>query len=123
MGKIDEILVGLTERTAEGRLNWRTSANPNGFVSAVGDIGVIVSLVDKLGLGQDERFRLEILNDQGVTVETIETVDSFGFGPEHNRATNEQAQCLSRLFALARRSALDADATLDELARNLEAIG
>lgn len=122
MGKIDEILAGLTERTNEGRLKWRTSANPNGFVSAVGDIAVIVSLVEQQGLGQDARFRLEILNDQGVTVEAIETVDSFGFLPEHRRATNEQAQCLSRLFALARRSALDVNATLDELARNLDAI-
>ena len=122
MGKIDEILVGLTERTDEGRLKWRTSANPNRFVSAVGDIAVVVSLVEQQGLGQDARFRLEILNDQGVTVEAIETVDSFGFVPEHSRATNEQAQSLSRLFGLARRSALDVASTLDQLTKNLDAI-
>ena len=123
MGKIDDILVGLTERTDEGRLKWRTSADPDRFVAAVGDIAVVVSLVEQQGLGRDERFRLEILNDQGVTVEAIETIDSFGLIPAHRRATDEQAHHLDRLFTLARRSALDVDSTLDELVNNLGAIG
>ena len=122
MGKIDEILVGLTERTAEGRSKWRTSANPNGFVSAVGDIAVIISRTAQRGMFDSDAIRLEILNDEGTAVEAIETADLFGVTRRGRTASLAQTQRLRQLFTLAQRSALDVDATLDELARNLESI-
>ncbi len=88
MGKIDDILVGLTERTDEGKPKWRTSANPDGFVAAVGDIAVVISRDRRTGIGADG-FKLEILNSDETAVEAIETVDEFGLTRVDRRVSNE----------------------------------
>ena len=119
MSRISEILEGLINRTEEEKLVWQTSADSNAFVTAVGAISVVVRSLDRT-LG--ERHRLEIQNDEGITVQVLQTPDTFGFTTTEYEATPEQDRELSRLFILARRSALKTDTTLEELAKRLASI-
>jgi hypothetical protein len=58
----------------------------------------------------DPSYTLEILNESGETVETL----------DYRNSTEAQDQQLARLYLLARRSALDTDSTLEKLAKGLE---
>ena len=118
MDRMTAILQGLIERTEEGELSWKTSVDKNAFIAAVDTTGIIVRMLDDFL----ETHRLEILNDDGVTAVVLETSDPMRKVPKESRATDEQATELSRLFVLARQSALDVDTTLEKLARDLERI-
>ena len=121
MSRMDDILSSLVRRTEEGKLKWRTSADSQVFIASVDTIGIAVRRIGQRNhLVSEERHKLEILNDEGMTVEVLETGDDFGLVPTESLATGEQARNLNRLFTLARRSALESDATLEKLARNLE---
>ena len=109
---------GLIERTEEEELSWKTSVDSNAFIAAVDTTGIIVRMLDDFL----EIYRLEILNDYGVTVIVLETPDPMRKVPKESSATHEQAAELRRLFVLARQSALDVDTTLEKLARDLERI-
>ncbi len=113
MNKISEILDGLINRTEEGKLTWQTTVNRDTFITAVGTIGVRVKLLDDFL----EIHRIEIQNDEGLTVQILQTPDLVK--GSKNQATPEQARQLSCLFALARGSALNADLTLEKLAESL----
>ena len=120
MGNFARVLEGLINRTHEGKLNWHTTADPDRFMTAVDMIVVVVSRLSRgISLG-NERHRLEIVNDEGITVEVLETNDTLGLFPSERLPTAEQAEKLSQLFTLARRSALDTDATLEKLANSLD---
>ena len=114
MNRMSDILDGLINRTEEEKLTWKISIDKNAFITSVDTIGVIVR---SLGSGWSERYRLEIQNDKGLTVQVLQTPDLIK--GSKNDATPEQAQLLSRLFALARGSALNADLTLEKLAESL----
>ena len=122
MDKMTTILQGLIKRTEAGTMKWRTTINDNAFVSAVNTTGVVIRLLSPDSSFHSERHRLEILNDDGLTAVVLETENAVGFVPPENLATMEQVKDLRRLFALARHSALNADLTLDKLARDLERI-
>ena len=115
MDRISEILEGLIKRTEEGKLTWRTSVNPDTFITAVDTIGIVVKLQDDFL----ETYRIEIQNDEGLTVQVLQTPDSLRRVKAENEVNPEQAQELSRIFALARSSALNSDLTLKKLAENL----
>ena len=116
MNKMSEILEGLIKRTAEEKLAWQTSADPNAFVTAVGGISIVIRSFDR-SLG--ESHRLEIQNDRGITVQVLQTRNQFIPIHTEDTATSEQSQELRRLFNLARKSALKLDSTLDQLAKSL----
>jgi hypothetical protein len=80
---------------------------------------VIGELSDGRGL-IGARHQLEILNDRGFTVEVLETEDEDGLIPADRCATVVQAGQMGRLYAAARRSALNAQETLEKLAKALE---
>ena len=120
MSRMDDILTSLVTRTDEGKLKWKPSVDSETFLTSVDTIGIVVMQIGRNFPLKDERHRLEILNDEGMTVEVLETGDDFGLVPTESLATGEQARNLDRLFTLARCSALESDATLEKLARNLE---
>jgi hypothetical protein len=120
MSNIARVLEGLINRTHEGKLQWQTTADPDRFLAAVDMIAVVISRLSTGLLLADERYRLEILNDEGTTVEVLETDDAFEMVPSERLPTAEQAQKLIRLFTLARRSDLDTEATLEKLANSLD---
>ena len=115
MDRISEILEGLIKRTEEGKLTWQTPVNPDTFITAVDTIGIVVKLQDDFL----ETYRIEIQNDEGVTVQVLQTPDSLRRVKAENEVTPEQAQKLSRIFTLARSSALNSDLTLKKLAESL----
>ncbi len=116
MDRMTTILDGLINRTAEDKLNWRTSADTNAYVAIVSDISIVVRSFDSI---LSERYRLEIQNDKGITVEVLETPDIASVYSKESDATEEEAHKLEHLFRLARRSALDTDLTLEKLANSL----
>jgi hypothetical protein len=100
---LSTILEGLIQRTAEGRLQWSRTVLDDRFVTSVEAISVAI---DERQLGG---YRLETFDETGVAVEILVS----------NHATVAQQDLMERLYAQARRSALDVQITLDKLARAL----
>ena len=100
---LDQILDGLIQRTSEGKLHWSISVRDNQFVTSVDAISIVIRR-------QRELYQLEILDEAGQTVETLQSVG----------ALPGQREKLLRLFTLARRSGLKVDSTLEKLAKALE---
>ena len=67
-------------------------------------------------------YALEILNNDGLIAEVLETDADYASKVGARSVTDEQRELIIRLFRLARGSALDAEATLSELASRLDAI-
>jgi hypothetical protein len=106
MIELSQILSGLVQRTAEGKLKWTRSVQNGRFVASVDAISVTVSEDADFSF----RYRLNILDESGETVESLRYEDT----------TSEQDEQLARLYVLARRSALNINATLEKLAKGLE---
>ena len=122
MDKMMLILHKLIDHTQEGRVTWHTTADTDGFLATVDTVGIVISSLGKQSMSGGERYKVQILNREGRIAEVIETRDEFGLIPSERLASDEQAQAMESLFVLARRSALDVDATLDELVHQLDAI-
>ena len=103
---LDQILTRVVERTTEGKLKWSRTVENDRFVTSVDTISIVI-VEDRYGR---TTYRLDILDESG------ETVDSLGW----QVTTSEQERELARLYAMARRSALDVDSTLEKLAKALE---
>ena len=120
MNELDKILEGLAKRTLDGRLKWSPSAKSNEFVTSINAISVKVeefrqmSKTAPLISPQVVKQRLTIFNENGEAAEVLET------GSENGDEV-KQSQQLDELFTLARRSALNTKATLEKLAKALEA--
>ena len=113
MDRMSEILEGLNKRTEEGKLTWRTGVGLDSFITSVDDI--VIFIREEF----DGRHRLSIVNDAGATARELQTPISLEDEQSEDDATPEQARELSRLFALARNSALKTDSTLEQLAKSL----
>ena len=109
MTDLGQILAKVVQRTEEGKLKWRRTGDSGRFITAVDAISIEV----EEGLFYDNVVRsLNILDELGDTVESLAT--------NHFEATPDQKELLAHLFLLARRSALDVEATLEKLAKALE---
>ena len=115
MDKTSEILDGLINRTKEGKLTWHTTITRDTFITSVDTIGIVVKLLDDFL----ERYQIEIQNDEGVTAYILQTPHLAKGAKAENEANPEQDRKLSRLFTLARSSALNTDLTLEKLAESL----
>lgn len=104
MIELGQILVRLIERTAEGKLKWSRTARDDSFATSLDAISIVIREVT-LGIRS-----LSIFDESGNAVESL--------GPLG--ATAQQQGQMERLYTLARRSALDVDATLEKLAKALE---
>ena len=104
MIELDQIVSGLVQRTAEGKLKWTRSVQYDRYIVSVDTISVTIT---------EEfpgRYRLEVADEAG------DIVDSLG----HRDANGEQMEELERLYVLARRSAYDVSSVLERLAKGLE---
>lgn len=110
MSELDNILARLIQRTTERKLKWSRAANPNQFVTSVDAISVVIHEMPGFDYGVSSSYRLEILNEDGETVEILGDME----------ATVEQCQQLERLHTTARRSTLRYEETLEKLARALD---
>ena len=107
MIELSQILAGLIQRTEEGRLKWKRGALNNRFVTSVDLISVVIMDMEKPG---PIHYGLDILDESGETVEFL----------CYPYTTAEQDEQLTRLYMLARRQALNADLTLEKLAKALD---
>ena len=110
MIELGEILEGLVQRTAEGKLKWSRSVGNDRFVTSVDAISVAIVDSGYNAVNEMNTYRLDILEESG------DIVDSLGF----QDTTGEQDRQLARLYVLARRSAHDIDSVLEKLARGLD---
>ena len=121
MSEMDQILEGLIRQTDDGKLSWRPSVPNGAFVTSVDTIAVVVRELSTGKYSPAARHQIEIFNDDGYTVEVLETSHRFAAVPNESEAAREQARQLRHLHQLARRSALNTQATLAKLAKALEA--
>ena len=103
MTELGQILEGLVQRTTEGKLKWSRGVETDRFVASVDAISIVIAETRRL------THRLDILDESGQTVESLDYRDT----------TREQNEQLARLYVLARRSALNTEATLQKLAKAL----
>ena len=125
MDRMTQILTGLVERSEEGKLNWHTTTTePQTMLAVLGEVTVVISASGRILSGGKPTYQLHILDQEGRTVEVLKSSDDLEslMGSRPGLATLEQSKALERLFEMARRSAYDIDATLDELSKQLEAI-
>ncbi len=109
MAEVTEIVNKLLERTEDGKVSWKTTADENTFAAVVGNMSTLVlGYRDPL---RRQMVQLRILNNEGREIETWDT----------GRASEpEILEKLVDLYAKARRSALGVDKQLDELLKALE---
>lgn len=112
MNELDRILDGLIQRTTEGKLKWSRATSDDQFATSVDTISVVVGRSSRLQRGVLDLPRLEIYNERGNLAEVMQ----FD-GPSPDNL--QQVQKLQELHGLARRAALDTQATLDKLAKAL----
>lgn len=104
---LEQILTGLVQRTTEGKLQWSRTVHDGRYTTSVGAISVVIfDTVSSYGAG----YQFDILDESGETVESL----------RHEDTTQEQDEKLERLYILARRSALNIDSVLEQLAKGLE---
>ena len=119
MSDINNILTGLIKETTESKLTWARSTNPDEFVAAVRDFAITISRVATPSLTSSERFLLRIVDDEGSTVESLESIGRRAYVPSERRATAVQSRQLNELFLLARSSALDVPTAMAKIMEGL----
>lgn len=127
MNDFDKILDGLLRRTSDQQLQWSRSVSIGEFVTSVDVIAVVVR---ELGGGNTPEsyyagtfappgHQLEIFDAEDNPVAVLQTSGKLSYVAPDRSATPEQATQLAQLYELARRSALNTDATLAKLAKAL----
>ncbi len=121
MNDLDKILEGLVRRTADGKLQWSRSVPSGEFVTSIDAISIVIrDPSEGLTFGSG-RYQLAIFDDEDDAVAVLESDGLFKSVPNDRRATPDQTTQLGHLYELARRSALNTQATLEKLAKALEA--
>ena len=121
MSEMDQIWEGLIRQTGDGKLSWRPSVPNGAFVTSVDTISVVVRELSTGKYSAAARHQLEIFNDEGYTAEVLDTGHRLAGSVKEIEAARERARQLRHLHQLARRSALNTQATLEKLAKALEA--
>ena len=116
MAKTTEILTKLIARSRDGKIVWRDTSSKQKFLTMLGETGVAIDCDVEV-----DKYELQIIDKRGRLIESLSAeyvplgINLLG----HDEAT---ANALKELHGIARRSALDVDSTLDELASRLDAI-
>lgn len=105
MAEISKIVIKLLERTEQGKVTWKTSADERTFVAAVGDHIVTV-------WSRDPEVVLRILDKNGREIERLDT---------RTLNLDYESRQLVRLYSTAKDQALGVAGQLDELLKQLEA--
>ena len=105
---IDRILTGLIQQTSDGELKWTTTAQKDSFVTSVDTIAV--GIYDSSLIGSpDVRYRMVIYGESGDIVDKL----------DNDQATPGQLRQMAKLHTVARRSAHNAEAVFEKLAKGL----
>jgi hypothetical protein len=120
MNELDKILGGLIRRTVNGHLKWRSSVEENEFVTSVDAISVVIRSLGGRNWRSPDRYQLVIIDEKGSTVEVFEAGGEFETVAYDQVGKTEQSQQLDELYSLARRTALNTQATIDKLVKALD---
>ena len=107
MDKMTQVLTGLVNRTDEGKLTRRPTWDSNSFIAAVDLIGVVIKPSGGSSPSGQRGYALEILNNHGLVAEALDTDADYASKVGARSVADEQRELITRLFRLARRSALD----------------
>ena len=89
-------------------MKWTRTIQVDTFVASVDAISLVIIELQKIG--GPSHYRLDLQNESG------EVADSL----DYEESSDAEIRLLTRLFALARRSANDVEATLEKLAKALD---
>ena len=120
MNELDKILGGLIRRTVNGHLTWRSSVEENEFVTSVDAISVVIRSLGGRSWRSPDRYQLVIIDEKGSTVEVFEAGGEFETVAYDEVGKTEQSRQLDELYSLARRTALNTQATIDKLVKALD---
>ena len=118
MDKMTEIMTKLIEKSRDGKITWRDTAGKQKFLTMLGETGVAIDHDSVTGV-----YELQVVDNRGRVIESV----SSGYGAyeislrEASRR-KEMIENMKDLHEIARRSALNIDATLDKLSIHLDAI-
>ena len=113
MDKMTEIMTKLIEKSRDGKITWRDTAGKQKFLTMLGETGVAIDFDSAT-----EVYELQILDKRGRLIESV----SAGYGLLISRSEKKMRATMKDLHEIARRSALNIDSTLDEIASHLDAI-
>ena len=118
MGKMTGILNKLTARSRDGKIIWRDTVGKQKFLAMLGETGVAIDFNSATGV-----YELQILDKRGRLIDSV-SAGTGGFARLSLSGSEERVTsgALKDLHDVARRSARNIDATLDELASHLDAI-
>ena len=105
MAGMHEVIIKLDQRTAEGRVPWKTAVGESAFSARLGNLSVLIS-------SSGGFIRLSVRNEKGTEIDSVESLD-IGLSP----GTRDR---LTTIYSSARRTALDTDQTLAELIELLD---
>ena len=115
MADMTDILTKLIEKSRDGKIAWRETSSKEKFLAMLGETGVSINSDTTIRV-----YELQIIDKHGRVIESMfADYDSSGLLPASERKV---ANNLGELHGIAKRSALDIDSTLDELASRLDAI-
>ena len=110
MVAMEDIVIKLAQRTAQGRIPWKTAVGESSFSAKLGNLLVLIS---SSGLGN---VKLSVTNEKGTEIDSIIYLEGF----EELGDLGEGHSKLPDLFASAKRTALGTDQTLSELMEFLD---
>ena len=105
MAGMHDVIIKLDERTAEGRVPWKTAVGESAFSARLGNLSVLISSSGGI-------IRLSVRNEKGTEIDSVGSLDiglPLGF-PDR----------LTTIYNSARRVALGTDQTLAELLELLD---
>ncbi len=100
MAGMHDVIIKLDERTAEGRVPWKTTVGESAFSARLGNLSVLISSSGGI-------IRLSVRNEKGTEIDSVGSLDiglPLGFSDR-----------LTTIYSSARRVALGTDQTLAEL--------
>lgn len=117
--KFKLILEKIMERTKEGKLEWKTTANRNTFLTVLQDSSISVSYeTERIEdfIGNEDIYIFDFRNENGEIVESIIVT-------RHNKAGEsvEEFEKAEIIYKIARNQSLKVDKTVDRILEQLAA--
>ena len=119
MSDMNDVLNALISGTINAKVKWFRSSDANEFATTAGSLSAVIRRVAAPTILGEDRFLLEVVDDEGSTVEALESREEMAHVVAERRATNDHARRLSELFLLARRSARDIPNTLQQFVNEI----
>ena len=116
MANMTDILTKLIEKSRDGKIAWRDTSSKQKFLAMLGETGVAIDFDTSTDV-----YELQVIDKHGRVIESI-SAEYRPYGISVLDPDVKVADTLKELHEIARRSALNIDLTLDELASHLDAI-